>query len=69
MGLIWTALLAVFTSSSPLDHKFISPQEKNYLVKNISSSELSVNETKTLLIKKPVIYQTHMKDKFHFFLS
>lgn len=55
MGVVWTGILAIFTSSSPLDHKFISHKEKTYLVNNISSSELNVNEVKTLLNKKRVI--------------
>lgn len=55
MGIIWTAVLAVFTSSSPLEHKFISAKERNYLVRNISSSEMSVNETKSLIGRRPVI--------------
>lgn len=38
-----------------MDHKFISPEEKNYLIRNISSSEMSINnETKSLMGRKGV---------------
>lgn len=58
IGIVWVILLCLLTSDSPLEHRFIPDDEKEYLVRNISKSDMAINdgdETQSLLSRKKVL--------------
>jgi ACS family sodium-dependent inorganic phosphate cotransporter-like MFS transporter 5 len=46
-GVVWVMAFTFLTSNSPLNHRFINDQEKQYLIRNISKADLEINNTET----------------------
>ncbi len=49
IGIVWVFLLIVLASDSPINHKFISLSEKEYIVKSINSKSSSLSDDKLKL--------------------